>query len=166
MHWLSVCCEVTTSSIAGATGSGKTTLVSVLADFVPADDRILVIEDTAELHIRKPHVVSAESQTDTHRNSVTFDDLLKARPSASSRPDHRRRGAWTGGANLTRRDEHGTSRNAGNHPRQQRGGGHSPAGESGDARQRQRRPSCRRSRNRALSRPHRIHLTAKRDTGH
>lgn len=64
--------------IAGATASGKTTMVSVLADFIPDDERILVIEDTAELHIRKPHVVSAESQTDTHRSAVTFDDLLKA----------------------------------------------------------------------------------------
>lgn len=64
--------------IAGATASGKTTLISVLADFIPEDERILVIEDTAELHIRKPHVVSAESQTDTHRSTVTFDDLLRA----------------------------------------------------------------------------------------
>lgn len=64
--------------IAGGTGSGKTTLLNVLADAIPDEDRILVIEDTAELHIRKPHVVSAESQTDTHRNSITFDDLLKA----------------------------------------------------------------------------------------
>ncbi|MGH9343787.1 MAG: CpaF family protein [Terriglobia bacterium] len=64
--------------IAGGTGTGKTTLLNVLADFIPDDERILVIEDTAELHIRKAHVVSAESQTDTHRNAVTFDDLLKA----------------------------------------------------------------------------------------
>ena len=64
--------------IAGATASGKTTMLSVLADFIPEDERILVVEDTAELHIRKPHVVSAESQTDTHRSAVTFDDLLKA----------------------------------------------------------------------------------------
>ena len=64
--------------IAGATASGKTTMISVLADFIPEDERILVIEDTAELHIRKPHVVSSESQTDTHRSAVTFDDLLKA----------------------------------------------------------------------------------------
>ncbi|MEI9978247.1 MAG: ATPase, T2SS/T4P/T4SS family [Edaphobacter sp.] len=64
--------------IAGATASGKTTTISVLADFIPEDERILVIEDTAELYIRKPHVVSAESQTDTHRSAVTFDDLLKA----------------------------------------------------------------------------------------
>jgi pilus assembly protein CpaF len=64
--------------IAGGTGSGKTTLLNVLADAIPENDRILIIEDTAELHIRKPHVVSAESQTDTHRNAVTFDDLLRA----------------------------------------------------------------------------------------
>jgi pilus assembly protein CpaF len=64
--------------IAGGTGSGKTTLLNVLADAIPENDRILIIEDTAELHIRKPHIVSAESQTDTHRNSVTFDDLLRA----------------------------------------------------------------------------------------
>lgn len=64
--------------LAGGTGTGKTTMLNVLADFIPADDRILVIEDTAELHIRKPHVVSAESQTDIHRSTVTFDDLLKA----------------------------------------------------------------------------------------
>jgi pilus assembly protein CpaF len=64
--------------IAGGTGSGKTTLLNVLADAIPENDRILIIEDTAELHIRKPHIVSAESQTDTHRSQVTFDDLLKA----------------------------------------------------------------------------------------
>jgi pilus assembly protein CpaF len=64
--------------IAGGTGSGKTTLLNVLADAIPEHDRILIIEDTAELHIRKPHLVSAESQTDTHRSQITFDDLLKA----------------------------------------------------------------------------------------
>ncbi len=64
--------------IAGGTGTGKTTLLNVLSAFIPDDERILVIEDTAELRIRKRHAVTAESQTDTHRNSVTFDDLLKA----------------------------------------------------------------------------------------
>lgn len=64
--------------IAGATGSGKSTLLGVLADAIPEHERILLIEDTAELHIRKPHVVSSESQTDTHRSKITFDDLLKA----------------------------------------------------------------------------------------
>lgn len=64
--------------IAGATSTGKTTVANVLADAIPDHERILVIEDTAELHIRKPHVVSAESQTDTHRSQITFEDLLKA----------------------------------------------------------------------------------------
>ena len=71
--------------ISGGTATGKTTLLNVLADAIPADERILVIEDTAELSIRKPHVVSAETQTDTHKNSVTFDDLLKA--ALRHRPD-------------------------------------------------------------------------------
>jgi pilus assembly protein CpaF len=64
--------------IAGATSTGKTTVANVLADAIPEQERILVIEDTAELRIRKPHVVSAESQLDTHRGQITFDDLLRA----------------------------------------------------------------------------------------
>ena len=64
--------------IAGGTGSGKSTLLKTLADAIPENERILLIEDTAELHIRKPHIVSTESQLDTHRSNVTFDDLLKA----------------------------------------------------------------------------------------
>lgn len=64
--------------IAGSTGSGKSTLLGVLADAIPERERILLIEDTAELHIRKPHVVSAESQTDTHHSQITFDTLLRA----------------------------------------------------------------------------------------
>jgi pilus assembly protein CpaF len=64
--------------IAGSTGSGKSTLLGVLADAIPEQERILLIEDTAELHIRKPHIISTESQLDTHRSNVTFDDLLRA----------------------------------------------------------------------------------------
>ena len=71
--------------ISGGTSTGKTTLLNVLADAIPESERILVIEDTAELHLRKRHVVSAETQTDTHKNSVTFDDLLKA--ALRHRPD-------------------------------------------------------------------------------
>ena len=71
--------------ISGGTATGKTTLLNVLADAIPEDERIFVIEDTAELHIKKPHVVSAEAQTDTHKNNVTFEDLLKA--SLRHRPD-------------------------------------------------------------------------------
>ena len=71
--------------ISGGTGTGKTTLLNVLADSIPEEERILVIEDTAELHLRKPHVVTEEAQTDTHRKPVTFDDLLRA--ALRHRPD-------------------------------------------------------------------------------
>ncbi len=64
--------------VAGGTGTGKTTLLNVLADFIPDNERILIIEDTAELHIRKPHVVSAEAQLDTHKSAIAFDDLLRS----------------------------------------------------------------------------------------
>lgn len=71
--------------ISGATGSGKTTLANVLADYIPEDDRILTLEDVAELHIRKPHVISAEAQLDTHKSQIGFADLLKA--ALRHRPD-------------------------------------------------------------------------------
>jgi pilus assembly protein CpaF len=71
--------------ISGSTGSGKTTLANVLADFIPEGDRILIIEDVAELYIRKPHVISAEAQLDTHKSQIGFSDLLKA--ALRHRPD-------------------------------------------------------------------------------
>jgi len=64
--------------VSGGTGTGKTTLLNILANSIPDEDRILMIEDTAELAIRKPHVISAEAQLDTHKSTITFDDLLKA----------------------------------------------------------------------------------------
>jgi pilus assembly protein CpaF len=71
--------------ISGGTGSGKTTLLNVLASYIPEEERILILEDTAELYIRKPHVVSAEAQLDTHKNPINFADLLKA--ALRHRPD-------------------------------------------------------------------------------
>ena len=71
--------------ISGGTGSGKTTLANVLSSFIPETERILILEDVAELSIKKPHVVSAEAQLDTHRSHVTFADLLKA--ALRHRPD-------------------------------------------------------------------------------
>jgi pilus assembly protein CpaF len=71
--------------ISGGTGTGKTTLLNILGQSIPDCERIVVIEDTAELQIRKPNIVAVESQTDTHRNQVGFDVLLKA--SLRWRPD-------------------------------------------------------------------------------
>jgi pilus assembly protein CpaF len=71
--------------ISGGTGTGKTTLLNILAHSIPNRERIVTIEDTAELYIRKPNVVATECQTDTHKAHVSFDDLLKA--SLRWRPD-------------------------------------------------------------------------------
>jgi pilus assembly protein CpaF len=64
--------------ISGGTGTGKTTLLRILADFIPDHDRIVVIEDTSELHIQKPNIVPTECQTDTFKANISFDDLLKS----------------------------------------------------------------------------------------
>jgi pilus assembly protein CpaF len=66
--------------ISGGTGTGKTTLLNILADFIPEEDRLLVIEDTAEIHIRKPNLVRFEArrQQGPKIPAVTIRDLLKA----------------------------------------------------------------------------------------
>jgi pilus assembly protein CpaF len=71
--------------ISGGTGTGKTTLLRILANAIPEEQRIVVIEDTAELHIQKPNILSVECQTDTFKSAVSFDDLLKS--SLRWRPD-------------------------------------------------------------------------------
>jgi pilus assembly protein CpaF len=71
--------------ISGATSSGKSTLLNVLASFIPDRHRILILEDVAELYIRKQHVISAEVQLDTHKSQIGFADLLKA--ALRHRPD-------------------------------------------------------------------------------
>jgi pilus assembly protein CpaF len=64
--------------ISGGTSTGKTTVLRVLANAIPEDQRIIVIEDTSELHIRKPNMLAVECQTDTFKASISFDDLLKS----------------------------------------------------------------------------------------
>jgi pilus assembly protein CpaF len=64
--------------ISGGTSTGKTTLLRILAAAIPDEQRIVVIEDTAELHIQKPNILGVESQTDTFKSAVSFDDLLKS----------------------------------------------------------------------------------------
>ena len=63
--------------ISGGTGSGKTTLLNALTDFIPENERIIVIEDTAELRISKPNLLAAECQTETLKGKVDFNTLLK-----------------------------------------------------------------------------------------
>lgn len=49
--------------ISGGTGAGKTTLLNILSSFIPTDERIVTIEDSAELQLRQPHVVRLETRS-------------------------------------------------------------------------------------------------------
>ena len=73
--------------ISGGTGSGKTTLLNCLSSFVPDDERIITIEDSAELQLQQPHVVRLETRPPNieGKGQVTQRDLV--RNSLRMRPD-------------------------------------------------------------------------------
>lgn len=71
--------------ISGGTSTGKTTLAAALANEISDEQRIFLIEDTAEIRINKPHVISSETQSSTHKQEISFDVLLKA--ALRHRPD-------------------------------------------------------------------------------
>jgi pilus assembly protein CpaF len=72
--------------IAGGTGSGKTTMLNVLGKFIPSDERVLLIEDTSEIHLAQDNLVRFEArQPQNGLPAVTIRDLLKA--SLRHRPD-------------------------------------------------------------------------------
>jgi pilus assembly protein CpaF len=72
--------------ICGGTSSGKTTLANALTDFIPNDERIVLIEDTAEIQIQKDNVVRFEARRQqSGLPAVTIRDLLKA--TLRHRPD-------------------------------------------------------------------------------
>ena len=72
--------------ISGGTGTGKSTLAAILAKFIPEDERILLIEDTAELHVPHPNLVRFEARPEQNGTpAVVVRDLLKA--ALRHRPD-------------------------------------------------------------------------------
>ena len=64
--------------VCGGTGSGKTTLLNVLSSFIGNDERIITIEDAAELKLEQEHVISLETRTMNYNNNkiVTIRDLV------------------------------------------------------------------------------------------
>ncbi|WP_082306810.1 CpaF family protein [Bacillus sp. FJAT-27245] len=73
--------------VSGGTGSGKTTTLNVLSNFIPNDERIVTIEDAAELQLGQDHVVSLESRPPNieGKGAITIRDLV--RNSLRMRPD-------------------------------------------------------------------------------
>ena len=72
--------------IAGGTGCGKTTVLGALGKFIPSDERVLLIEDTSEIHMGQDNLVRFEArQPQNGLPAVTIRDLLKA--SLRHRPD-------------------------------------------------------------------------------
>jgi len=72
--------------ISGGTGTGKTTFLTALSSFIPRHERVLVIEDTAEIQIRIPNLIRFEARREQNGfPAVTIRELLKA--SLRHRPD-------------------------------------------------------------------------------
>ena len=65
--------------ISGGTGAGKTTLLNALSAYIPTDERIVTIEDSAELQLQQPHVVRLETRPPNieGRGEITQRDLVK-----------------------------------------------------------------------------------------
>ncbi len=63
--------------VSGGTGAGKTTMLNVLSSWVPDGERIVTIEDPAELSLRQPHVVALEARDDQSGFDITRAQLLK-----------------------------------------------------------------------------------------
>lgn len=100
-RFLDVCIKMRKNIIvSGGTGSGKTTLLNVLSNYLPQTDRILTIEDAAELRLNQPHLVRLESRPPNieGRGAITIRDLV--RNALRMRPDRIIVGECRGGEAL------------------------------------------------------------------
>jgi len=88
LRFLSACVEARINIIiSGGTGGGKTTLLNALSSYIPADERVATIEDSAELQLQQPHVVRMETRPANieGEGEVTTRDLV--RNALRMRPD-------------------------------------------------------------------------------
>lgn len=79
LQFMKACVEARMNIVvSGGTGSGKTTLLNILSSFIPSDERILTIENAAELQLRQEHVVTLESRPPNieGKGEVTIRDLV------------------------------------------------------------------------------------------
>jgi len=99
--FLKACVEARKNIIvSGGTGSGKTTLLNVLSSFLPENERIITIEDAAELQLKQDHVISLEARPPNieGKGAVTIRDLV--RNALRMRPDRIVVGECRGGEAL------------------------------------------------------------------
>jgi pilus assembly protein CpaF len=73
--------------VSGGTGSGKTTLLGVLSSFIPAAERLITIEDAAEIRLSQPHVVSLESRPPNLEGTGEVSVRALVRNALRMRPD-------------------------------------------------------------------------------
>ena len=132
------CCEAAVAArrsilVSGGTGSGKTTLLNALSSFIAAGERVVTIEDAAELRLQQPHVVRLESRPAgvEGRGEVTIRDLLRNALRMRPGPDRDRRGARAGGARPADRAQHRPRRRPLDRPRQLARRRAAPAGDAG-----------------------------------
>ena len=88
IDFLSACVKARVNMvISGGTGSGKTTLLNALSAFIPDDERVATIEDSAELRLQQPHVVRMETRPANIEGAgqITTRDLV--RNALRMRPD-------------------------------------------------------------------------------
>jgi pilus assembly protein CpaF len=101
MEFLGACVRARLSIlVSGGTGSGKTTLLDALSGFIPADERVITIEDAAELRLQQPHVGRLETRPNNAEGTgaVTTRDLV--RNALRMRPDRIIIGECRGGEAL------------------------------------------------------------------
>ncbi len=86
--------------ISGGTGSGKTTLLNVLSGFIPTDERIVTIEDAAELQLQQPHVVRLETRPPNIEGKGEIPQRALVKNALRMRPDRIILGEVRGGEAL------------------------------------------------------------------
>ncbi len=107
--------------VSGGTGAGKTTLLNILSSFINDNERVVTIEDAAELRLRQRHVVRLETRPANIEGQGRRPPARagRQRPSYAARSHRRRRGPERGSPRHAAGDEHGARWQLDDRPRQQ-----------------------------------------------